>query len=272
MSQIQYRYRCLSNNIIVMESRDEAVGPPANCFNDPSHSIDLSSIVVLSVSEPPILHADLSNAGVHTHSQVDAHIDNSDLHRVVNDLSDSTTVLWSAAKIAAMCADISGSIDNHTHSASDVTDFAAAVDAQVRSPMLSCSLTSDSAPFIHLAGTAVWRAVTSFIFPGTNYWGSGVPIVATVAHNSDYDDVKDASGADASGAVQFRFINVDNSTIHGTSAILNTLGDEMSTVTLTGLLAGKSSVEVQVRFLVNNLPADRPLSFVDVKALQVSDS
>jgi len=74
-------------------------------------------------------HADLASIGSNSHAQIDTHIADATLHRVINDAGTSATELWSASKVSTELA--TKSALGHTHAAADVTDFAAAADARI---------------------------------------------------------------------------------------------------------------------------------------------
>lgn len=74
-------------------------------------------------------HSELSGIGTYTHAQIDAHINNAALHRVIDDSnSESNTVLWSAQQIAGQLA--TKSDVGHTHTVADITDYATATDSR----------------------------------------------------------------------------------------------------------------------------------------------
>lgn len=60
---------------------------------------------------------------------LDSHVADASKHRLINDAATSTTALWSSDKISTQLAGKSST--GHTHTASDVSDFAAAADARI---------------------------------------------------------------------------------------------------------------------------------------------
>jgi len=141
---IVYRYKCTLEDALVYETRSEDAPVPTVCVNDgalivpgslaiydrpeslddlnvePSGVIDFNGCTVEGLS-----HDALENSGTRTHGELDAHVDNDALHRVIDDTATGTTHLWSASKIAS-------ELSAHTHVASDVTNFQASVSANTQ--------------------------------------------------------------------------------------------------------------------------------------------
>lgn len=63
--------------------------------------------------EGSITHQNISGSGTNTHAQIDSHITDATLHRIINDGGTSATELWSASKISGDLAGKSGT--EHTH-------------------------------------------------------------------------------------------------------------------------------------------------------------
>jgi len=57
-------------------------------------------------------HSELAGAGNYSHAEIDAHLEDESLHRVIDDESTQTTSLWSAAKISGLLDDKICSADN----------------------------------------------------------------------------------------------------------------------------------------------------------------
>jgi hypothetical protein len=79
--------------------------------------------------ETSINHQNISGSGTNTHIEIDAHINNDDEHREINDIGTTTIDLWSASKITSELAGKS-EID-HTHTVSDITNFNTETDARI---------------------------------------------------------------------------------------------------------------------------------------------
>ncbi|MHC1788659.1 hypothetical protein [Solidesulfovibrio sp.] len=60
-----------------------------------------------------IAHGDLSEAGERSHAEIDAHLDDADKHRVINDAGTLGTDLWSAAQIIGGLATRASASHNH---------------------------------------------------------------------------------------------------------------------------------------------------------------
>lgn len=142
---IHFRYTCTLENTYVWEERDETLGEPTVCVNDGA-AIVAGSITV--VEEPHLAddidvegeldmtnatveglsHASLDDGGIHTHAEIDSHIDNTSIHRAINDSSVASDALWSANKITSQLATKSNA--SHTHTSSQITNFSSAVSTQ----------------------------------------------------------------------------------------------------------------------------------------------
>lgn len=145
---VTYRYRCTSEGVHVEETRDAGDAPPTACVNDGApieagtltivaHPDYLEDVGFLAGAEVDfanatvynLSHASLDDIGSNSHAQLDAHVANDALHRSINDAGSSSVDLWSASKIGA---ELAGKSDvGHTHTASDVTDFAQEADARI---------------------------------------------------------------------------------------------------------------------------------------------
>lgn len=60
---------------------------------------DSTAVWIESTSQGVSSHTGLTDIGTNTHTQIDTHISNGELHRVINDSGTSVTELWSASKI-----------------------------------------------------------------------------------------------------------------------------------------------------------------------------
>jgi hypothetical protein len=80
------------------------------------NSIDFNGSTVSNLS-----HNDLTDIGTYSHSDIDNHIDNMDVHFVINDTGTALDEVWSAAKTSAQIETKSNT--GHTHTVSDITDF-----------------------------------------------------------------------------------------------------------------------------------------------------
>jgi len=110
--------------------------PTAN--NDSSDGYAVGSVWIDTSNDKSYQCVDVSvgaavwkqvTAGQYDSTTIDAHINNADLHRTIDDASTAATSLWSASKIGA---ELAGKADaEHTHTASDISDFNSATDARV---------------------------------------------------------------------------------------------------------------------------------------------
>ncbi len=82
--------------------------------------------VTLDVDESNIDHQSLSGAGAYTHANIDTHINDLDIHREMDDSTETLTNLWSATKIAAEIAAGGGGSSTFT----GLTDTPAAYTGQ----------------------------------------------------------------------------------------------------------------------------------------------
>ena len=76
-----------------------------------------------------LVHQTLSGAGSNTHAQIDMHIGDATIHHQINDMGTASTDLWSASKISS--ALVGKSDTGHTHTASQISDFASATDNRI---------------------------------------------------------------------------------------------------------------------------------------------
>lgn len=143
---VVYRYRCVSENGTIFETRADDAGPPTVCVNDGSDIVSGSLAVYeripteLDIQYPwnstvnfnncnvlGLAHASLDEVGTHSHTELDSHIDDDSLHRTINDGATGPTDLWSAEKIQLQLDEKSDAV--HTHNASSITNFQATVSA-----------------------------------------------------------------------------------------------------------------------------------------------
>jgi hypothetical protein len=100
--------------------------------------------VAIQVSPENIPHQSLSGAGINNHTQIDAHIADSTIHRQINDSSTSITHLWSASKINTELV-AARNVDNHVNGTNNRV-FTVANDNKLSaistSPMVNTALTT----------------------------------------------------------------------------------------------------------------------------------
>lgn len=158
-------------------------------------------------------HTDLTDIGTNTHAQIDTHISDATLHRVINDASASATELWSSTKITTELGTKAALVHSH--------DLTTDVGATVL-PVANGGTGSATQNFVDLT--------TAQVIAGNKTFNNDMTVNANISTTGNVDgrdvgvdgtkldgiesmaDVTDFTNVTAAGAIMFAsdFLDEDN--------------------------------------------------------------
>jgi hypothetical protein len=135
-------------------------------------------------------HSDLTDIGTNTHDQIDTHISDATLHRVINDSGSSSTELWSSSKITSELSD--KATTSHTHTAIEITDFSSAADARIA---LQAGVFNGLAELDETGKVPAAQLPSGLAPPTISVVADAAALAALIPNTGDMAKVMDSDGA-----------------------------------------------------------------------------